>query len=292
MDTTHSGGAVVRSRGDRCPGVFRPWPAEDGLLVRLRLVGGLLSGDQLAALLEVSERFGDGNVHLTGRANLQVRGLPGPDSLTEEIVRAFEATGLVPSRGHELVRNIVVSPQSGYAGGRADLRPVAGELDRLLVADPALAGLPGRFLFVLDDGRGDVVGTPTDLGLAALDAERVQVRIGDGWGPIVDIGAAPVVLTRLARDFLAARGSGPRAAWHVRELGTPLVPSSAASADLAPPVPSLAYGPVGGGVHAAVPGGVLTADMAESLLDEPTLIVTPWRGIFVPSPRGVAKESS
>ena len=29
-----------RTRGDLCPGALRPWPADDGLLIRLRLIGG------------------------------------------------------------------------------------------------------------------------------------------------------------------------------------------------------------------------------------------------------------
>jgi len=277
---------MTRSRGDMCPGVFRPWQAEDGLLVRLRLVGGQLSGAQLDSVLRASETFGDGAVHLTRRANLQVRGIVGDGCLSAAAVAAFEATGLVPGREHELVRNILVSPQSGYAGGRADLRPTAAELDRLLLADPELGRLPGRFLFVLDDGRGDLVTTRADLGLVALDGDRVQLRIGDDWGPTVPLADSPAALADLAHDFLAARGSGPTAAWHVRELG-----SAGAHAPFAPdaavphPAEPLAYGDVAGGVHLAVPEGLLTRASAEHLLLEPTLVVTPWRGIFVPSPK-------
>ncbi|MGL5909052.1 MAG: hypothetical protein ACRCZP_03560, partial [Phycicoccus sp.] len=67
---------ATRTRVDRCPGVSRPWPATDGLLVRLRLVGGAVSHRSLRALLGVAERFGDGRLHVTSRANLQLRGLP------------------------------------------------------------------------------------------------------------------------------------------------------------------------------------------------------------------------
>lgn len=276
---------MVRSRGDMCPGVFRPWQADDGLLVRLRLVGGLISGDVFESLLRVSETYGDGAIHLTGRANLQVRGISGDGCLTDEVVAAFEHTGLVPAREHELVRNIMVSPQSGYAGGRADLRSTAAELDRMLVAEPELGRLPGRFLFVLDDGRGDLVGTPADLGLVALDADRVQLRIGDGWGACMPRTDAPAALVGLARDFLGARGSGPQAPWHVREL--PPTTFELIEADSAVPhaAAPLAFGEVAGGRHLAAPDGRLTRSSAQDLLVEPVLIVTPWRGIYVPSPK-------
>ena len=95
------------SRRDRCPGVFRPWPADDGGLVRLRLIGGRLSGESLAALGEVARTYGDGDVHLTKRANLQLRAMPATDGdLPGEVVEAIAATGLLPSRTHELVRKV------------------------------------------------------------------------------------------------------------------------------------------------------------------------------------------
>ena len=212
--------SLTRTRGDRCPGVFRPWPAEDGALVRLRLVGGRVLADSLAALSRVAAAYGDGDLHLTGRANLQLRALPATDgALAPEVVDAIAATGLLPSPAHELVRNVMVSPQTGLAGGRADLRPVAAELDALLCATPELARLPGRFLFVLDDGRGDLVDRSLDLGLVALDAETAQLRMGSrAWGPVVPLTEAAPALSGLARAFLRVRGDGADAPWHVDEL--------------------------------------------------------------------------
>ena len=131
-----------RTRADRCPGALRPWQAEDGLLVRLRLVGGQVPAASLRALVAVAEEYGDGRVRLTGRANLQLRGLPGAGGVLDPAaLEAIESTGLLPTRTHELVRNVMVSPQTGLAGGRADLRPVARELDRLLCVDPDVAAL-------------------------------------------------------------------------------------------------------------------------------------------------------
>jgi precorrin-3B synthase len=83
------------------------------------------------------------------------------DQLPADVVAAIEATGLLPSRTHELVRNVMVSSLTGLDGGFVDRRPVATELDERLRADRILARLPGRFLFVLDDGRGDRVGRST-----------------------------------------------------------------------------------------------------------------------------------
>lgn len=276
--------ASSRTRGDLCPGVLRPWPADDGMLVRLRLVGGHLTGHQLAALIDVAERFGDGAVHLTARANLQLRGVGKTCPLPESVIAAIESTGLLPSRSHELVRNIMVSPQTGYAGGRADVRPVADELDALLRATPPLGDLPGRFLFVIDDGRGDLQARPCDLGAVALSAECGQLRVGDAWGPVVDLRSLASAIAALAGDFLRVRGMGPSAPWHVRELDQPLAPVAEPHPDLPGATGPLEYGRVPGGIHHSVADGVLTRASAGGLFDQPVLVVTPWRGVLVPEP--------
>jgi precorrin-3B synthase len=270
--------------------VLRPWPAEDGALVRVRLVGGRVTAAALAGLSEAAQTYGDGRLHLTGRANLQLRALPwAPDgeSLPDAVVAAVEATGLLPSRSHELARNVLVSPLSGLSGGRTDLRPVAAELDRLLIADPALADLPGRFLLVLDDGRGDLVDREADLGLVALDRRTAQLRVGPRWGPVVPLDRAPSALVALATQFLRLRGDGPTAPWHVAELPVELVGPEAQDPRVPLAADPPAYGPFDGGEHVAVPDGVLHAELVTGLVERLVapgreLVVTPWHGVVVP----------
>ncbi len=277
----------TRTRSDRCPGALRPWRAADGLLARLRLIGGRLPSASLRALLAVAEEYGDGRVYLTARANLQVRGLPGTDDrLSPEVLAALEATGLLPTRTHELVRNVMLSPQSGLAGGHADLRPVGAELDRLLCADERLATLPGRFLFALDDGCGDLVQRSCDLGLVAFDHRTAQLRIGACWGPVVPLGDAAAGLTALAVEFTRRRGSGPTAPWHVAELGSPLLDPVPADPRIPAPTGPLPYGRVPAGRHVAVPDGALDRAAVDDLTAAtPDLIITPWRGVLVPEER-------
>ena len=275
---------MTRTRGDLCPGVLRPWPADDGALVRLRLPGGGTSRQQLDALLTVAEEYGDGRVHLTKRANLQLRGLPtetGGDTLPDEVVAAITATGLLPHPAHELVRNIMVSPLTGLLGGRVDLQQVAHRLDERLCAHPSLARLPGRFLFVLDDGRGDLVDRTLDLGLVAVSDDEAQLRIGsDHWGPIVRLGEAADALVGLARAFVTVRGTGPDAAWHVDELpatpaGRPRDPRTRVHSDPPP------YGVLGEGLgHVALDDGVLTRPVLDGLGGD-RFVVTPWRSLVV-----------
>ncbi|RYJ05269.1 MAG: sulfite reductase subunit beta, partial [Actinomycetales bacterium] len=125
--TSHDSG---RDRADRCPGVLRPWIADDGALVRLRLIGGRLPTSALAALTEIAATHADGNLYLTKRANVQLRALTHQDGcVSSAFVEAVTAAGVLPSLTHELVRNVMVSPLSGRRGGQADLRPVADRYD-------------------------------------------------------------------------------------------------------------------------------------------------------------------
>src|SRR5699024_359332 len=243
----------------------------------------------LSALHGVAVRYGDDdNVHVTTRANLQLRALPiGPDGqLPGEVVAAIAETGLLPAPGHELVRNVLVSPMTGLVGGSADLRPVTDALDAGLLADPALGGLPGRFLLVLDDGRGDLLERSCDLGLVALDSDTAQLRVGDRWSEVVPLADAADRLVELAREFVDARGVGPDAPWHVRELPTPLVAARPADGRLPSPAPVLPYGPVAGSAgrieHVAAPDGILDRHLIARLTggDVDELIVTPWRGVL------------
>lgn len=263
---------------------MRPWPAADGLLVRLRLIGGHVRSAQLEAVAAAAERYGDGHVHVTSRANLQVRGLPGVDGhLDPAALAALDATGLLPTRTHELVRNVMVSPQTGLAGGRADLRPVGRELDALLCSDPRPARLPGRFLFALDDGRGDLRDRPCDLGLVALDGETAQLRVGPAWGPVVGLRDAARTLAALAVRFLDLRGDRPSAPWHVAELGHPLADEAPPDPRLPPAAPPLSFGDVPGGRHVEVPpSGLVAVAVAELTAGTDHVVVTPWRGVLVP----------
>lgn len=276
-----------RDRADRCPGVLRPWVADDGALLRVRLVGGVLTHEQLAGLASLAERFGDGDLHLTGRANVQVRGvaLPVPDPVVEEMT----ALGLLPSPDHERVRNIMVSPLTGRIGGLADLRATAMTLDAALRADPALASLPARFLFCLDD-RGDLVDRTPDLAAVAVGADRVRLWAGGMPGDTVPLADAPTGLLQLARAFLARRGSGPSACWHVRELPDggaelgPFRPTPGPGTPTPPPYGFLVQDDGRRARHVPVPGGTLGPALVEDVLATAgtEVVVTPWRGLLLP----------
>nr|WP_231372266.1 precorrin-3B synthase [Terracoccus sp. 273MFTsu3.1] len=269
-----------RRAGDACPGVSRPFVAADGSIVRLRPAGRTVPVDALSRLMDVVAVQPDPAIQLTSRGALQLRGLPDP--LTPRIREAIRATGLVPSASHELVRNVVASPLSGLDGaGHCDLRPVTRALDTALCADPVLAHLGGRFLFVLDDGRGDVVGESFDLGVFATGPGRCVVLVGGtdrGWE--VPLAAAVPRLVALAQEFVE-RAGGDESVWHVSELAMPLGTEPTAGLDLPPP-PERPRGAVGDHAVVAVPLGLLRPDHVATLARvTDRVLVTPWRSLVV-----------
>ncbi|GAA1692695.1 nitrite/sulfite reductase [Kribbella yunnanensis] len=256
--------------------------AADGGLARIRVPGGLLSVTQLDVLRTASLDLGDGRLELTSRGNLQIRALrpDGPRELSDRLYRA----GLLPSLTHERVRNILVSPLSGL-DGRYDVLPLAAALDRALCADPGLADLPGRFLFALDDGRGDLVASGADVLVQAVDAREALLTLGTrgvrvGWGDVVELMLAA------AATFLEVRDA---AEWRIAEVvdgeSRILEPLNLQATDELPTAGApVEAGPHGSALAVTVPLGSLTQEQAVLLTEVAEWIrVTPWRSVVVPA---------
>ncbi|EHI14920.1 precorrin-3B synthase [Mycolicibacterium thermoresistibile] len=271
---------------DACPGALSVHPAADGALARIRLPGGMLTPAQLTALADAARRFGSEAMELTSRGNIQIRGISDPAAVAD----AVAAAGLLPSPTHETVRNIVASPLSGRCGGATDIRPWVTRLDHAIQSELALAALPGRFLFGIDDGRGDIAALAADVAVQTLGAsgdEAAVLLAGRDSGVRVAAGDAVEVMVTVARRFTASRGG----AWRIAELDdtSALLDGFARRAAPAPatpaPRPPIGWIPQDDGrvtLAAGVPLGVLTARLAEFLaaIDAP-LIVTPWRSVLV-----------
>lgn len=270
---------AIRARADACPGVFATHDAADGALARVRLPGGRLTAGQLHVLAGCAEDLGDGSLHLTSRGNVQLRGLNRDDG---SLVRRLSDAGLLPAPSHERVRNFLASPLSGLAGGLLDVRPLVTALDAAVCARPELAGLPGRFLFAFDDGRGDVSAEDPDVCWHALSPSTGALLLASfDTGLRVEVQEAVSALVDMALRFLAVRGP----AWRVRELPelSVLHPGMARTA------PPRGEGAVGLGVFEwGVAGapllGELTARQARRIAEiAEWAVVTPWRSIVLPS---------
>ncbi|MEV0946730.1 precorrin-3B synthase [Rhodococcus sp. NPDC049939] len=277
----------ARSRPDACPGAFRFHQAADGPLARVRLPGGTLTPGQVQTLAESARDLGNGEIELTSRANVQLRAISDPQALTNRLGDA----GLLPSRTHERARNILASPLTGRIGGLTDLRGMVDELDRRLCADARLAELPGRTLFTLDDGRGDITPLGGDFGIHAVGQTEVAVVLaGRDSGARIAVTDSVTVLLDAARVFLELRDQH----WRLSEI-TDAVERTLASLTLAPTAePVTGFGehhaPIGwleqpdGGVTlgGGLAFGILDTRMAEFLaaIDKP-VIITPWKTLLL-----------
>lgn len=231
---------------------------------------------QLAALARTSAAFGSAALELTGRGNLQIRGITNADA----VAAAMAEAGLRPSTHG----TIVASPLSGRVGGFADVRAWVTDLDAAIQTEAVLAQLPDRFLFSVDDGRDDVSGLGADVGAHVVDDHAALLLAGRDTG--VRLAAHEVVDTVLAvaMRFVAVRGNAvrvseladPSALWPGTELGDAFRPVTR------PLVGWIEQDDGRVALGAAVPLGMLSARVAEYLAAiEAPLVVTPWRSILV-----------
>ncbi|MEU4170707.1 cobalamin biosynthesis protein CobG [Streptomyces sp. NPDC026665] len=296
--SSHQATAVSRDRGDACPGALRLHAADDGALARVRVPGGVLRVDQARTLGLAARELGDGELHLTSRGNVQLRGLE--TGCGGELAARLEAAGLLPSWRHERMRNIVASPLSGLDGrGRADVRPWLRALDELVCASESAARLSGRFLFALDDGRGDVAGLGADVSLQAAAQGGAWLRVGaSGIGAVVSREDAPRAALLAAEIFLELSAGRvwrvaelPIAADElmeqvVRRLRTRKITLPSAPPATGRPAPGVVIGP-GGTTSLSVlaPLGRLTdAQWTEvTATASGELRLTPWRGVVLPA---------
>ncbi|WP_093146563.1 nitrite/sulfite reductase [Saccharopolyspora antimicrobica] len=288
----------ARPERDGCPGALRVHEAADGGLARIRVPGGSLTPAQVRALAE-SAALGDGGLELTSRANVQVRGLP--TGAERELAARLREAGLLPSATHERVRNIIGSPS---ADGREliDVRAVAAELDEALCADPALAGLPGRFLFAVDDGSGDVSSLGADVGLRALSADTAALLLADvDSGIRTPLWQAAGAAIAAAEAFLAEKAAQGCSAWRLAELdgGARRIAERLGGAAAASPVSAVppTHAQVGrvlrpDGTVSAVAGaplGRLTPEQVDIITAASEaageLRLTPWRTVVLPGVR-------
>lgn len=306
--------AATRDRGDACPGTLRLHTADDGALARVRVPGGVLTVRQAEALAEAARGLGDGDLHLTSRGNVQLRGLS--DGCGGALAESLDAAGLLPSPAHERVRNIVASPLSGLDGrGLRDVRPWLSGLDAALCASTAARELSGRFLFALDDGRGDVAGLDPDVTVRAEADGGARLSLGTADEALsVSAEDAPRAALTAAETFLTAARDGGARVWRVTELpsrdgllalvhdrltaagiGAVLRAGTTAGATGAEGPPP---GVVGEALSVHAPLGRLTAPQWRELtaLAATTarreLRLTPWRGVVVPVPGPGAERAA
>ena len=172
--------ATAHLRKGWCPGALRPMQSGDGLLLRVRPTAGSYAMAALLTIAETAERFGSGEIDLTNRGNLQLRGVSA--ETYPQALAALDTAGLIDAEaGAEAVRNVVVDPLSGLDPKRADIRKIAAQLEHVLVQDERFWSLPGKFGFSFSgSSQPRVGGRSSDIMIAvAGDGEFAVFLDGD-----------------------------------------------------------------------------------------------------------------
>ncbi|APX25619.1 precorrin-3B synthase [Salipiger profundus] len=189
----------------------------DGLVVRVRPFRGELNRAQVLGLCDLAERFGNGLIELTSRANLQLRGIAQEDHLA--LLAALEGLGLLDlDPSFEARRNMLVAPDRS-PGDLTD-RLCTGLLEAL----PRLPNLPEKMGYVIDTGArawlGEAIG---DFRLELAENGALLLR-ADGVAlgrPVSEAGAIPAII-ELADWFVGTGGrDNGRMARHVAKAMLP-----------------------------------------------------------------------
>ncbi len=218
-----TGAPVVRGW---CPGVFDPLLTGDGWLVRVRLPGGVITPAGVRLVADLAAGGGSGQVELTSRGNLQLRGLH--EDVLDVTGRALVEAGLAAADARtDSWRAIVASPLAGHdPAAVADTGPLVAELAARLPTEVD-GPPPSKFGIVVDDGGSWPLGhVDADLhlspapgggwsvGVRGQHRHRIDIDsvewVGNGDEPgAVALAAAQLCAAEQQRmdGVIAARGS-------------------------------------------------------------------------------------
>jgi len=186
-----------------CPGVWQPMQSGDGLVVRIRPRGGRLDAEQAAGIAELTERYGNGLIDLTNRANLQIRGV-SEDTHPLLIDGLAKLRLLDPDPETEARRNILVTP---FWTAGDEIVTIADELERGLKDGPA--GLPAKFGFAVDCGKERVLSEASaDVRIERdIDGQLMVRADGTEFGCAVARNEGVATAIRLAEWFVFSGGA-------------------------------------------------------------------------------------
>jgi precorrin-3B synthase len=263
-----------------CPGALRPMRSGDGLVVRIRPHGRRLSRAQATGIAELAERFGNGQMDVTNRANLQIRGVS--DAGHMPLIEGLARLDLIDADpGAEALRNIVVTP-FWVAGD--DIASLVTELELALAA--RRLSLPAKFGFAVDCGAARVLADISADIRIERDATCGLIVRADGAAHGCAVARSDAVRSALdlAEWFIASGGATNgrgRMAAHLA-AGATLPAGLTGLAIPARTMPSPRPGLLDGGALVALAFGQLKSAALRILAKEADgLRLTPWRMLFV-----------
>ena len=153
-------------------GLFYCAPNQNAYMCRLRMPNGILRHWQFAGVGDLAERYAGGYVHVTTRANLQMREVEPKNAVA--MIEAIQDLGLCSrGSGADNIRNVTGTPTAGIDSQELiDTRPCAREWHFHILNDRSLYGIPRKFN-VGFDGAGviPVLEDTNDIGFQAVEVK-------------------------------------------------------------------------------------------------------------------------
>lgn len=160
-------------------GLFYVAPTQTSYMCRLRIPNGILNHWQFEGLAGLSERFGGGYLHVTTRANIQIREIAPSNAVA--MLEAIQDLGLCSrGSGADNIRNVTGTPTAGIDPLEIlDTRPYARAWHFHVLNARSLNGLPRKFNVAFDGGGSVAVLEDTN----DIAFQAVEVRDGHGLAP-------------------------------------------------------------------------------------------------------------
>lgn len=255
-----------------CPGALRPMMSGDGLVVRIRAPLGRLTQEQALAVAGLSEKFGNGLLDVSARANLQMRGVS--EDAYPALIAELRGVGLIdPDATAEARRNVLLQPF--WAEGD-DTHSIASALSAALT-DATDLTLPGKFGFAVDTGPAPVLqDISADIRIERSAGGLILRADGAETGKPVTAETAAGEALALARWFLETGGAPEGRGRMKKHLAAAALPDGH-TAPRAAAAPAAAPGPAAAGTLAALEFGQITAADFAALAALGPIRLTPWR---------------
>lgn len=252
-----------------CPDAWRPMAAGDGLIVRVRPPLGRVTRAQMTVLGEAAMVHGNGQIDLTSRANLQLRGV-AEDALPA-LLTTLVAAGLVDADPlTETRRNLLIAPD--WREGDDTVRIARSLIARL----GKMPDLPGKVGFVIDAGETCALSNESgDFRIERGQHGGLILRAdGHPTGVAVERGTEVDALLALAHWFVE---NGGQDAGRMTRHQAPLPSFATGAISPAPPARPL----VPGRRVLGAPFGRITAAQLSRLARTDAVRLTPWRMLLV-----------
>lgn len=272
-------------------------PTGDGLLVRLHAALGRLTAGQLGAIAAAAQSCGNGLIDVSGRGNLQIRGVC--EHSYPMLVEALAAAGLADLAP----RHTVVSPLAGHDSvDHIDAAELALQVEAAL---RTIERLPAKLAVVVDGGGlFPLLDLDAEIYVVAVSPRTIAIGLaaaeGPRWCGTAPPAELPSALIAMLTGFTEAVSDGKLSAMRsassvlraklvaAARLGPPAAPSPRPSA----PRAGIVRLPDGGAaVVLALPFGRCAADRLRRIagwaerFGGGEVRLSPWRGVVIPKLR-------